>query len=149
MTPPLKKFTSFNINALILSYTVYEFEAAPLLNQLSKNSARYLISHGSILNGFLKMYTPPSNSILKPNEIVAHLSDVAMPYYKKLAAGHLLINGEKDVIDHRGDMVHVTGTLYKGNLTGYGEYTDRAGNKWFAWFNNDLKHGICKFSYLS
>ena len=41
-------------------------------------------------------------------------------------------------------MVLVKGTLYKGKLTGYGTYTDLAGNDWSASFFNDLKHGTCK-----
>ena len=80
--------------------------------------------------------------MLKPEEVATHFTDVALPYYKKLAARNLLVHGQKDVIDHRGDKVRVTGTLYKGSLTGWGSYTDRMGNKWQAWFYNDLKHGI-------
>ena len=47
------------------------------------------------------------------------------------------------MVDHRGDLVRVRGSMYKGNLTGAAEYTDKAGNQWTAWFNNDLKHGLC------
>ena len=81
--------------------------------------------------------------MIKPEDVQKHIDGIAMPYYKKLAAGHLLTQGVKEVIDHRGDRVSVRGSMYKGALTGYGEYTDKAGNEWKAWFNNDLKHGLC------
>ena len=55
-----------------------------------------------------------------------------------------MTDGEKTVPDHRGDMVKVKGSIYNGCLTGYGEYTDKGGNKWYAYFYNDMKHGICR-----
>ena len=61
----------------------------------------------------------------------------------------LLTTGEKEVIDHRGDLVKVRGTMYKGNLTGAAEYTDKAGNQWSAWFNNDMKHGLCIIKHVN
>ena len=41
-------------------------------------------------------------------------------------------------------MVTVNGSLYNGQLTGYGQYTDKIGNEWFATFHQDMKHGVCK-----
>ena len=38
--------------------------------------------------------------------------------------------------------------MYKGALTGFAEYTDKAGNEWKAWFNNDLKHGLCIIKHV-
>jgi len=87
------------------------------------------------------VYDAPSTSDVEPSAAVAHLEDVAMVYYKRLLDEGLLTDGQKQIIDHRGDMVNVTGTLYNGCLVGRGTYTDKNGNRWTAWFNNDLKHG--------
>ena len=53
-----------------------------------------------------------------------------MVYYKRLLDEGLLTNGQKQVIDHRGDMVNVSGTLYNGCIVGWGTYTDKNGNRW-------------------
>ena len=87
---PFTNLPSFNVSALVISYKCYEFEAGPLLKCLSKNASRYYKSHNRILNGFLRLYRPPSNSLIKPEDVQKHIDDIAMPYYRKLAAGHLL-----------------------------------------------------------
>ena len=81
-------------------------------------------------------------------DVQKHFDEILTPYYKRLAASRALVFGEKEVVDHRGDLVKVRGTLYKGNLTGAANYKDKAGNQWTAWFNNDLKHGICIVKHI-
>ena len=48
---------------------------------------------------------------------------------------------EKEIVDHRGQTVHYTGSVLMGQATGYGAYTDASGTIFTGQFLNDKKHG--------
>ena len=53
--PPFPNISSFNISAIILSYTVPERKAKPWLERLNKNAGAYYKSHESLLKEFLEI----------------------------------------------------------------------------------------------
>ena len=61
-----------------------------------------------------------SANSLKPEEVQHHFETDFDPYINALKYGGHLTPGQKTVVDHRGDMVTVDGSLYNGQLTGYG-----------------------------
>lgn len=94
-------------------------------------------------------YQSPDIGVFPKTDVATHHEQVTHPYYKELDDKAFTERGTKTVVDHRGNSVLVTGSLYKGSLTGYGEYTDRNGHKFYAYFNDDKKHGVCRVDQTS
>ena len=89
----------------------------------------------------------PPPTYLRPRscsaeKVVEHLLSTEKTYYKKLKDDGFTAEGEKTIKDQYGYEVVVTGSLFQGNLVGFGDYVDQAGNKWKACFNDDVKHGV-------
>ena len=73
-------------------------------------------------------YAGVSTDSLSAEQVQHHFETEFDPYINELKYGGHLTPGQKTVEDHRGIEVTVDGSLYNGQLTGYGQYTDGSGN---------------------
>ena len=56
--PPFPKIAVFNVTALILAFTGYDYEIKDMMQVLSHGTRAYYQSHSAILRGFVAAWDP-------------------------------------------------------------------------------------------